>query len=145
MSFHQMFCSVFMFRGKIHIWSFSCPGTVDFMSKKAWFQYVKININIVQLMQNVCVSVYFWQASGLEKMHISLQASQNFSRVWPNSPPVWYISLMCFFIFFQSKSQNFPARNFLICLFFPGLDKHYSLYLFCKPNKSVKFPANIYV
>ncbi len=28
MSFHQMFCSVFMSRGQMHIWAFSCPATM---------------------------------------------------------------------------------------------------------------------
>ncbi len=58
-------------------------------------------------------------------MFISLQASQNFPPVWPNFPPVRHTSLKHFFLFFffspQSKSQNFSARIFLICLFFPGL------------------------
>ena len=55
------------------------------------------------------------------------------SPVPPNCSPVWHISLM-YFLFFLSKSQNFPARNFLICLFFPGLDLDFQiLFVLVKP------------
>ena len=36
-------------------------------------------------------------------------------------PPVWEGFPYVFLYFFPSKSQNFPARSFPFCLFFPGL------------------------
>ncbi len=49
---------------------------------------------------------------------LTLQAYQNFLSVWPNFPPVWHTSLSISLFFFSVKIINFPARSFLICLFF---------------------------
>ena len=56
------------------------------------------------------------------KMFLSLQAGQNFSPAGQISLQCGMVSLMYFFVF-PSKSQNFPARCFPFCLFFPVLYK----------------------
>ncbi len=62
------------------------------------------------------INVYF----PAKQIRISLQSKSEVPSSFNNFPPVWHTSHM--YLFFQSKSQNFPARSFLICLVFPSLN-----------------------
>ncbi len=45
-------------------------------------------------------------------------SKSEFPPVWPHFPLVRHIFPLCISLFFQSKSQNVPARSFVICSFF---------------------------
>ena len=89
-----------------------------------WTLLIELHSIRAQLVRNIHACTIVWSLSpGLEKMFISLQASQNFYPVWSNFPSVGHIFPLCisFFSFFFSQNRNISLqgpRSFLIFLFF---------------------------
>ncbi len=70
MSFHRMFCSVFMFRGQMHIWGFSCPATtciteliqfqINELKKKKKKHWTETSLNMFNDLHSIFMNCIRW-------------------------------------------------------------------------------------